>query len=159
MAGLVLAAVGWSVLAHVRSPDPRRYPDDSGPTVTYGDGSLEAVLPHYGLELPCDVRDVRYLDSESFVGSGGTLYIKFATSLDCLAEFRVRYGLSDERAARPTDGFNPFFVDGAGPCCGWTFEPARTYAVWKTRVSDRVWLYVLVEAAPAEATVYLEAVH
>src|SRR4029450_13785688 len=83
----IAAIVGYVFRCQTGSHDPREYPDDSWLTVRYGDGRLETVLPLYGLELPCDVRDVRYRESQSFVGSVGTLDLRLVTSSSCLTEF------------------------------------------------------------------------
>ncbi|MFI0960075.1 hypothetical protein ACH4S8_01470 [Streptomyces sp. NPDC021080] len=145
------------------SGDPRDY-DSSGGDVTVGDGSLETVLVHYSIALPCHATGVHFHDEESFAGSEGTLYLRFDTSRACLGSFARTAGLSLKSGSVHTwrDDHDFSYIEFAGDeaqSYGWRFPISHTYRWGSYTASDPVTVQVVVDQRPSGDRVYLVGQH
>ncbi|MGC4985127.1 hypothetical protein ACLQ18_31540 [Streptomyces sp. DT193] len=155
----LFAASHWLSLSPAHSGDPRDY-DRSGGDVWRGDGSLETVLAHYEIALPCHATDVHFHDFESIVGSEGILLLRFDTSRTCFGSFArgadlsLKEGTSDDWQADGT--FNSIdFVGDDARGYGWSFPTSHTL-LWGTyTASDAVSVRVVVDRHASSDTVYL----
>jgi hypothetical protein len=135
----------WSVFR-----DDREYPRIHDPLhITVGDGDLEEdLLPHFQVELPCDVSGLRYGEWEDF-STPGTLYLRFEASAACVDEFIVANGL---RVNEPTS-----VPRGVPEEYGWTL--AADNVSYGADRSDRVRLFASVDRHAPMPTVYVVADH
>ncbi|MFD5635771.1 hypothetical protein ACFWJM_16760 [Streptomyces sp. NPDC127077] len=162
MLGIFSASLG-PVLGFGYSVDPRDY-DRSGDGVASGDGSLEAVLAHYEIAMPCLATGVRFYDSESLVGSEGTLGLRFDTSRACFESFARDAGLSLNSGSVHTwqadDEFDSrAFLGDAAQGHGWDFPVSHTYLWGEYTASDAVSVQVTVDRQVSGDTAYLIGEH
>lgn len=103
------------------------------------------------MTLPCETTDVHYADSESLIGSGGTLYLSFTTSPHCLHEFVANHSKMKGPVAM-TGGDSAFPYEMRQERFGWLFDSARTYNVYDGSI-DAENTITMVEDFSAEHTV------
>lgn len=96
------AADYWRSLGQPAAGDAREYPRPSGPMfVTIGKGDLEKdLLPYFDVTLPCAATDISFGQDIHAGGATDSLYLRFATTRECLREF-----LATNRLATSEDAF------------------------------------------------------
>ncbi len=130
-------------------PDPREYPEAGPVRVTVGGGNLERdLLPRYHVSLPCEVKDLRYGDSEDF-GPAGELYLTFTTSSQCVDPFLTANGLTRDPALAHLLQVPDQY--------GWTFADDDDWYSGTPDPSNR--LTAVVDLNGPDPTVYVVADH